>query len=227
MNPIGFAAFSLLGGVLGLDTVSFPQAMLSRPIVAGTLGGAALGSPTAGVLCGATLELFALETLPFGASRYPEWGSASLVGGGLFALQGHGNAGGLLTSVAVALLCANVGGWSMVRLRKVNARWAAQRHDAVASGARRVVIGLQLYGLTADLVRGMLLTAAGLGLGLPVQKAVLGTFSGNASLTRAVVVATATAVALGAVWKIFHATPRARWLFAAGLGGGLLVALSR
>src|SRR6185436_18481802 len=115
MNSIGFVAFSLLGGILGLDTVSFPQAMLSRPIVSGTLGGTVLGSPAAGVLCGATLELFALETLPFGASRYPEWGSAALVGGGLFALQAQGQSGGLLICVAVALLCAYVGGWSMVQ----------------------------------------------------------------------------------------------------------------
>ncbi|MEP7344721.1 MAG: PTS sugar transporter subunit IIC, partial [Gemmatimonadaceae bacterium] len=212
MNSIGLVAFSVLGGVLGLDTVSFPQAMLSRPIVAGTLGGAALGSPSAGVLCGATLELFALETLPFGASRYPEWGSAALVGGALFALQSHDHAGALLTSVAFALLLAYVGGWSMVQLRKLNARRARGRHDAVAAGSRRVVIGLQLFGLTADFIRGILLTAIGLAIGVPLQSAVLGTFVGNDALTRAVVVATASAVALGAVWKIFHATPHARWL---------------
>ncbi len=227
MNTVGFAAFSALGGLLGLDTVSFGQTMLSRPIVAGTLGGAALGSPAAGVLCGATLELFALETLPFGASRYPEWGSASLVGGALFAMQGSGQAGGLLTSVAFAMLWAWVGGWSMVQLRKLNAVWARQRHDAVARGSRRVVIGLQLSGLVADLIRGILLTAIGLAIGAPLQSAVLHTFAGNAALTRAVVVATASAVALGAVWKIFHATPYARWLFALGLAGGLSMALSR
>jgi PTS system mannose-specific IIC component len=227
MNPAAFAAFSVIGGLLGLDTVSFPQAMFSRPIVAATLGGAVLGAPAAGVLCGAALELFALETLPVGASRYPEWGSAALVGGGLFALQPDNRAGALLTSVAVALLCAYVGGWSMVQLRKLNAYWARQRHAAVARGSREAVIGLQLYGLTADLVRGALLTAAGLAVGLPLQRAVLKTFEGNAALTRSVVVATASAVALGAVWKVFHATPYARWLFAIGLAGGLVVAVMR
>ena len=39
-----------------------------------------------GLLLGAALELIALETLPFGASRYPEWGSASVVGGAIFAI---------------------------------------------------------------------------------------------------------------------------------------------
>ena len=68
---------SLLGALLGLDTVSFPQAMLSRPIVAATLGGAIVGAPLAGLIVGATLELIAVETLPFGASRYPVWAAAS------------------------------------------------------------------------------------------------------------------------------------------------------
>ena len=39
------------------------------------------------------LELIALETLPVGASRYPEWGSAAVVGGALFANVGGQGAG--------------------------------------------------------------------------------------------------------------------------------------
>ena len=66
--PIG-----LLGALLGLDVVSFPQAMISRPIVAATLAGAFIGNPPAGLLIGVVLEMIALDTLPFGASRYPEW----------------------------------------------------------------------------------------------------------------------------------------------------------
>ena len=36
--------FALLGAFLGLDVVSFPQAMFSRPIVASTLAGTLGGS---------------------------------------------------------------------------------------------------------------------------------------------------------------------------------------
>ena len=86
MNPVEVGAIALLGAVFGLDVVSFPQAMLSRPLVAATLAGAFLGSPEAGLLLGATLECFALESLPVGASRYPEWGSSSAVGGALVSL---------------------------------------------------------------------------------------------------------------------------------------------
>ena len=37
--------FVVLGAVLGLDVVAFPQVMLSRPIVAATLAGALAGAP--------------------------------------------------------------------------------------------------------------------------------------------------------------------------------------
>ena len=103
--PIG-----LLGAVLGLDTVSFPQALLSRPLIAATLGGALLGSPLSGLLVGAALELIALETLPFGASRYPEWGSASVVAGALVASQPTHPAGALTTAIIAGLTTAWFGG---------------------------------------------------------------------------------------------------------------------
>ncbi|MEX2178650.1 MAG: PTS sugar transporter subunit IIC, partial [Gemmatimonadaceae bacterium] len=97
---------TLLGALLGLDTVSFPQAMLSRPIVAATLGGALMGAPMGGLIIGATLELIALETLPFGASRYPEWGSAAVVGGALFASRPEQPAGGMAMAIIAALATA-------------------------------------------------------------------------------------------------------------------------
>ena len=94
---------ALLGAVLGLDVVSLPQAMISRPLVAATLAGALGGNAMAGLLVGAVLELVALETLPFGASRYPEWGSAAVVGGALMAQAPEATAGALCLSTPVAL----------------------------------------------------------------------------------------------------------------------------
>ncbi|WP_396215715.1 PTS sugar transporter subunit IIC, partial [Gemmatimonas sp.] len=82
---------ALLAGVVGLDVVSFPQAMISRPIVGATLGGAFLGAPEAGLVCGTALECLALESLPVGASRYPEWGSASVVAGAVSAVGATGS----------------------------------------------------------------------------------------------------------------------------------------
>jgi len=212
---------ALLGAVLGLDVVSFPQAMISRPLVAATAAATLLGDPARGLLVGATLEMFALETLPFGASRYPEWGSAAVIGGGLFAMHGTASPGALTVAVLVALIAAWVGGWSMVQVRKLNARLARQRHDAVASGSKRVVEGLQVFGLTADLARGGLLTAAMLAIALPAQTFALGAWSSDPRVSRAVVVAVAASVAVGAVWKVVHAAPGARWLLLGGLAVGL------
>jgi len=221
MNSVDIIILSLLGGVLGLDTVSFPQAMLSRPIVSATLAGTLLGDPGSGLLVGAALELFAVETLPFGASRYPEWGSAAVIGGALFAKASGFNAGRLTTAVLAALAAAWVGGWSMVQLRKLNARWARSRHEAVARGSRQTVIGLQMAGLAGDLVRGILLTALGLLVLYPLQTAALQAWGSGAALSRAMVAGAAGAVSLGAAYKLFHAVPGFAWQFALGLAAGL------
>ena len=221
MSGVDIIVLALLGGVLGLDTVSFPQAMLSRPIVGATIAGAFMGDATAGLLVGATLELFAVDTLPFGASRYPEWGSAGVLGGTFFAKASEFEAGRLTTSVLAALIVAWVGGWSMVQVRKLNARWARSRHEAVASGAHGTVIGLQVSGLIADLVRGIILTAVGLAALHPVQFAVLERWGTDAALSRAMVAGVAGAVSLGAAYKLFHAVPGFSWQFLLGLAGGL------
>jgi mannose/fructose/N-acetylgalactosamine-specific phosphotransferase system component IIC len=225
MSAVDLIILSLLGGVLGLDTVSFPQAMLSRPIVGATLAGALLGDAGAGLLVGATLELFAVDTLPFGASRYPEWGSAAVIGGALFTKTVGFEEGRLTTTVLAALTVAWIGGWSMVQVRKLNARLARSRHDAVALGARRTVMGLQVAGLGADLVRGIVLTALGLVALYPLQAATLQTWGTDMPLSRAMVAGAAGAVSLGAAYKLFHAIPGFRWQFMLGVAAGLAVLL--
>ena len=215
---------ALLGGVLGLDVVSFPQAMVSRPIVAATLGGAFAGDALGGLLIGAVLELIALDTLPLGASRYPEWGSASVVGGALFAAHPE-HPGSMGVAVLGTLAAAWIGGWTMVKLRGLNARWARQRRDALAAGSRDAVIGLQLLGLTADLARAALFTAVAYAILAPTVTAAIGVWGIDARLSRAVVVGAAVTVAAGAAWKSFHSTLGVRWTFLAGLGAGTVAAV--
>jgi mannose/fructose/N-acetylgalactosamine-specific phosphotransferase system component IIC len=225
--------FALLGAVLGVDVVTFPQAMFSRPIVAATLSGALGGHAQYGLLLGATLELIALETLPFGASRYPEWGSASVVGGALMAsVSVHGETSGVSAALACAVLAALVtawvGGWSMVGLRKLNAIWARAARPALEAGSGRAVVGLQLRGLSADLLRAGLLTAIALLVFRPLVAAAVARWAVDPRLTRAVVVGIASTVAVGATWKVFHQTVGAIWYFIVGLlGGAALVAMVR
>ena len=214
---------ALLGGLLGLDVVSFPQAMISRPLVAATLGGALVGHSAIGLLVGAALELIALETLPFGASRYPEWGSASVVGGAIFASHPTQPGGAMTLSILAALATTWVGGWSMVKLRQLNAFWAARRRPALEAGARGTVISLQLMGMTADLARGALLTGLAYALLTPVATACIEVWSMDARLSRAIVVSAAASVAGAAAWKIFHSTAGARWFFFGGLAIGLFI----
>ncbi|MBI3792098.1 MAG: PTS sugar transporter subunit IIC [Gemmatimonadetes bacterium] len=217
----------LLGALLGLDVVSFPQAMVSRPIVAATLAGLVLGAPANGVLAGAALELIALETLPFGASRYPEWGSAAVVGGALFAMQPTGRAGALTLAVLGALAVAWLGGGSMVALRRLNARRARAVRAEVDAGAWSAVRGLMLGGIALDLLRGGLVTLLALLVFVPVMQAAIGGWTLDPAVSRATAVTLLAAVAVAACWKIFHGSRAARWLFAGGLLAGLaLVALA-
>ena len=227
MIPTELLGVVLLGAILGLDVVSFPQAMISRPLVAATLAGWLAGNATGGLLIGATLELIALETLPFGASRYPEWGSAAVVGGTLFASNPGNAPGAMVIGVLGALATASVGGWSMVVLRRLNARWARSNRPGLDAGSRGTVIGLQMAGLTADLVRGGLLTLGALLALTALAEASLALWSIDGRLSRAIVAGIAATVATGATWKIFHATSGTRWFLAGGLAIGLVLLVLR
>ncbi|MBI1808447.1 MAG: PTS sugar transporter subunit IIC [Gemmatimonadetes bacterium] len=217
---------TLLGAVLGLDVVSFPQAMVSRPIVAATLAGALVGAPLRGLICGVTLELFALETLPFGASRYPEWGSASVVGGAIFAVQDEATAGAMAISVFCALVTASIGGWSMIEHRKLLGRYAGGMREYLARGSSTAVTRLQLRGLTFDLLRGGLLTFVALAVFSPLSTVLFAGWTFSSEVSRGVSVALAGAVGAAAVWKVVHTTKGARWYLLGGfvIGAALVVA---
>ncbi len=218
---VDFLPFMLLGAVLGLDVVSFPQMMFSRPIVGATLTGAFAGAPAAGLVVGVALECLALETLPFGASRYPEWGSASVVGA-LVGTRGaeHGllpDPGAWVIGVMAAIATAWLGGWTMVQHRRLIARWARPRLDSLASGSMRTVVALQVFGLSADLARAGLLTLVATLCAWPATTWAIGAWRLGAVETRGVLIIGAAAVAASAVWKVFHGYSVTRRLFVAGL----------
>jgi hypothetical protein len=54
-------------------------------------------------------------------------------------------------------------------------------------------------------------------------EAIVASWGTDARYSRAVVVAVVAAVSAGAIWKIFHSVPRARFLFIAGLAVGAIV----
>jgi mannose/fructose/N-acetylgalactosamine-specific phosphotransferase system component IIC len=217
VNLLEALPIALLGALLGLDVVSFPQAMVSRPIVAATLAGAFIGEAPAGLLIGVVLELIALDTLPFGASRYPEWGSAGVVGGALFAAQPPGMPGALPASLLAALLTASVSGWSMVVLRRIIATRLERTRDSIEAGSRDALLSLHLSGMTLDLLRAALVTTAGMIVFSPLVRAIVAIWGSDSAPSRAVVVVIAAIVAGGALWKVFHSVRHVLWFFVAGL----------
>jgi PTS system mannose-specific IIC component len=218
---------ALLGAVLGLDVVSFPQAMVSRPIVAATLAGAFVGNPPAGLLIGVVLEMIALDTLPFGASRYPEWGSAAVVGGALFAAQPTGMPGALPASMLAALLTASISGWSMVVLRRIIAARLERTRDRIEDGSRDALLSLHLSGMSMDLLRAGLVTLVAMMIFGSLVRAIVAVWGSDSAPSRAVVVIIAAVVAGGALWKVFHSVRWVLWFFLAGLLTWALLLMAR
>jgi mannose/fructose/N-acetylgalactosamine-specific phosphotransferase system component IIC len=208
---------ALLGALLGLDVVSFPQAMISRPIVAATLAGTFIGHSPAGLLIGVVLEMIALDTLPFGASRYPEWGSAGVVGGALFAAQPDGKPGALPACLLAALLTASISGWSMVVLRRLIALRLERTRDRIEEGSRSALLSLHLSGMSMDLLRGGLVTLTAMLIFASLVRAIVAVWGSDSAPSRAVVVVIAAIVAGGALWKVFHSIRHIIWFFLAGL----------
>jgi mannose/fructose/N-acetylgalactosamine-specific phosphotransferase system component IIC len=219
MNFLEALPIALLGGLLGLDVVTFPQAMISRPIVASTLAGTFIGHSESGLLIGIVLELIALDTLPFGASRYPEWGSAGVVGGALFAAQTKGMPGALPASILAALLTASISGSSMVVLRRIIAGRLERSRVQIEQGSTDALLSLHLSGMTLDLLRGAIVTTLAMMIFSPLVHAIVATWGSESEYSRAVVVIVAAMVAGGALWKVFHSVRHIIWYF---LGGVLI-----
>lgn len=78
--------------------------------------------------------------------------------------------------------------------------------------------------MTADLIRGGILTFAALAVFAPLRIAILETFTFPGTLSRAVVVSAASAVGLAAVWKVTSTTAGARWWLLGGLVLGFALA---
>jgi hypothetical protein len=124
-------------------------------------------------------------------------------------------------AVLCALATAWIGGWTMVSLRRVNGIIARRARPSLERGSRRTVTLVQLSGVVLDFLRGAALTLIALLVLNPVVQASVALWTADERLSRAVVVTLAAAVAVAAVWKLFHGSAHARLLFLGGLAGGL------
>ena len=211
------------GTVAGVDLASLPQAMLSRPLVAAAVAGALLGDVGAGLRVGAVLELFALDVLPVGAVRYPDYGAAAV--GATAVAAGSPWELGLGVAVGIGLLVSAVGGWSLLALRRLNADAVGRRAAALRSGEPAVIRRLHLAAIGRDAARSLLLAAFALGSAAVTLRWVRLDRETAAALTIAAIGAGA-ASALGGTARGAGSGRRRHWLAAGGVAGtaiGLLV----
>jgi PTS system mannose-specific IIC component len=211
------------GTVVALDLVSVPQAMLSRPLVVGAVAGWIAGDVEAGVRVGAVLELFALDVLPIGAVRYPDYGPATVAATAL--AVGAPWELGLGVSVGIALLIAAAGGWSLQLVRRWNARSIQHRAAALAAGESGAIRWLQYVGLARDAARGAVLTALGLLAAWAAARWFPLDRETAVGLTLIAIGSGVSAAAAGAVRSAGRGA-RLKWL-AAGVAVGTLVAVLR
>jgi PTS system mannose-specific IIC component len=158
LTPALLTGLLVWGTIVGLDLVSVPQGMLSRPLVAGTIAGLILGDVQAGLRLGVVMELFALDVLPVGSSWYPDYGPPTV--GMVVAMVGAPWAESLGVVVAVTLALSGLGGWTLGRLRHANGRAIRAEAAALAAAERGTVDRLQYGGLTRDAIRSLALTVA-------------------------------------------------------------------
>jgi hypothetical protein len=156
---------------VGLDATSFPQVMLSRPLVAGTLVGVLFGDPASGALIGALLEVFQLPVLPMGAARYPDAGTAAVAAAAAY----------LHTAAAPidppALLFCLLGGLTWGRAAGMSADWLREYNgglavlDPAAGPAPRLVERRHLRCMLRDYARAVVMCGIGTVFALALSRA--------------------------------------------------------
>jgi PTS system mannose-specific IIC component len=220
----GALALLAWGTVVGLDLTTFPQVLLSRPLVAATGAGLLLGDVAAAVQVGLVLELFALDVLPVGASKYPDYGLAAIGAVALLAQRPGEASAWLGLAIGYGLMGAVLGGVSLRLLRLLNTRAARRASAGLAAGDQRLVRRLQWRGILADVARGAILAS------LLVACAGLLAASLPESLdlapVSAVGVGAGLAAAGGGAYRNAGRGSRPRWLLI-GLGMGLVLVLVR
>jgi mannose/fructose/N-acetylgalactosamine-specific phosphotransferase system component IIC len=219
--PVG-----LLGGFVGLDSTSFPQIMISRPLVSGALTGLIFGRPVEGVLLGAILEVFDLATLPIGAARYPESGTATVAATVAFfqtsAVAETPTA--LLLAVVFGLTWERVAGASVVLHRRLAERILFSGRGP-AAGARSVE-RRHAASMALDFVRGALVSIVGAALGSVLLRALAPMWGLHPRVTGGGLLLTACAV-LAAALAVFGGWREARRFFLLGAICGSLLLLIR
>jgi mannose/fructose/N-acetylgalactosamine-specific phosphotransferase system component IIC len=222
LAPSSAILLVIWGTLVGLDLVSVPQAMIARPVVAGAVAGWLAGDVEAGLRVGVLFELFALDVLPVGAVRYPDYGPATVAATALAADSPWQFALGL--SAALGLTIAVLGGFGLQLVRSANTRAIQHRSAALAAGESGAIRRLQYGSLLRDAMRSAGLTALGLACAWLLGRYAWLDRSTALGLTLVAVGCGLSAV-IGGALRSAGRGPRLRWLGAGALVGLIVAAL--
>lgn len=212
----------LWGTIAGLDLASVGQVMVGRPLVAGVVAGLLVGDPSAGALVGVTMELFALDLLPVGGARYPDYGPAAVAG--VATAAGAPGLLGLGPAVAVALVVGYVGEVTVQLVRRRNSADVQRRRAELDAGDPAGIRRVQWRGIARDAARALAVTLAGLLLAAAVRRWLPLSLRG-AVLVATVAVGAAVAAAVTGALRLGGRGRARAWLAAGILGGIAWVAL--
>lgn len=215
-DPAVLLLLVFVGGLVGADSTSVGQFMISRPVVAATVGGLLVGDPQTGALVGLILEALNLTVLPVGAARYPEGGPPALATGAVLA-AGPTPPAVLLVGVVFALSWAWVSGWSIRKMREFNVGLmspGAMDADLPDRLQRR-----HIAAIGVDFLRGAILVAVAIPLLAVLVELTRASWGLDQELVQ-VLLWSATAAGIAALVRLFG--ERRIALFAAGLAGGVL-----
>ena len=135
VSPFAVLITSIWGGLLALERRAFLQAMVSRPLVGGTVTGALLDDVLAGLMVGLVFELLHLGGASLGGA-HPDHDTLPAVTGAALA-AGMANASGTDSTPAMwtlaVLLCAPLGRAGLLLENRLDAR--ARKYFGRASAA--------------------------------------------------------------------------------------------
>ena len=225
LAPSGALLLVIWGTLVGLDLVSVPQAMVARPVIAGSVAGWLAGDVEAGLRVGVLFELFALDVLPVGAVRYPDYGPATVAATALAADSPWQFALGL--SAALGLTIAVLGGFSLQLVRRANARAIQHRSAALAAGESSAIRQLQYGSLLRDAARGAVLTTLGLAAAWALAEPLTALDRSTALGLTLVALGCGLSAGIGGALRSAGRGPRLRWLGAGALAGLIAAAALR
>jgi len=218
---VNWFVLAVFGGMVGLDATSFPQIMISRPLVAAILGGLAAGHPGVGAAVGIVVETFHLAILPIGASRYPEAGTAAAAAA--FALAAAGIGAGpvaLLVTLGLALIWGRVAAVSVGITRHVNERLVGGSDPQLSAAALEV---RHMAAMAIDFCRGSVITVAGAAISCGLLWVAV-SFRADAAIAQGGLAVLLCGAAAGAL-TVFGGVKERRYSFLAGAAIGTALVL--